>query len=205
VGARLTAPPAGVILAGGRASRLGGASKGLCVIGGTRIIDRVAAALAPSVSRIAVSANSSSAKDWIDGAEVIEDILQGGGSAAGIHAALRWANGPVVAVAWDMPFIDATAIATVANHARDGDFDAVVPAGERADTFEPLCGWYASRFADVIERHWHSGERSLHTLLRDMRVCIVPRNEFSDAGRLFFNVNSPGDLARAESLLASGA
>ena len=47
----------GVILAGGRGSRLGGVDKGLQPWRGTPLVDAVLARLAPQVDAIAISAN----------------------------------------------------------------------------------------------------------------------------------------------------
>jgi len=53
----------GAIIAGGRAARFGGALKGLELVGGTRIIDRVAAALRESCDELIVVANDPAATE----------------------------------------------------------------------------------------------------------------------------------------------
>jgi molybdopterin-guanine dinucleotide biosynthesis protein A len=131
----------------------------------------------------------------------VHDELQGGGAAAGIHAALRHYSRPVLVAAWDMPFITADVLAFIASRARD-DADAVVVEGSRPETVETMCAWYAPRCANVIERRWDAG-RSLQEIVRDINAVIIPRAEIGrmgDPDRIFFNVNTPDDLARARAL-----
>ena len=200
VGARLTELTgiSGAILAGGRATRLGGVAKGLLDVGGRRMLDRVANALAPLVDSLIIVANSPDAPAWLPGVRVVRDVLDGGGSAAGVHAALRATGQPTVVVAWDLPFVTTALLRMIADAAGPRS-DAAVPAGRAPGEFEPLCAWYAPRCADQIESEWAAGDRSLHGLLRRVATIVVPTErlvQLGSAERLFFNVNSDDDLAR---------
>src|SRR5688500_15643830 len=95
----------GAILAGGRSTRYGGAPKGLERVNGRRIIDRVRDALEPVVDDLLLIANDPDGPAWLPGVRCESDILRDVGSVAGIHAALVHARGPVIIVAWDMPFV----------------------------------------------------------------------------------------------------
>lgn len=200
LGAGLSGAPAGAILGGGRATRLGGIAKGLLEIGGRRMVDRVADALAPVTSELLLVSDHPGAPGWLPGARVVHDALSGGGSAAGVHAALVAAGGPVIVVAWDLPFVDTCTVAELLRNGDESVVDAVVPAGASGDSFEPLCGWYAPRCADVIAQAWETGDRSLHGVLRRVRTRVVPAARFAPcggAGRLFLNVNTADDLEQA--------
>jgi molybdopterin-guanine dinucleotide biosynthesis protein A len=203
LGARLSGAPAGAILGGGRATRLGGVAKGLLEVGGRRMIDRVADALAPVTSELLLVTGDPDAAGWLPGARVVRDVLPGGGSAAGIHAALVAAGGPVIVTAWDLPFVDARVIAELLRESDGPTVDAVVPAGATDGTFEPLCGWYAPACADAIAHAWETGDRSLHGVLRRVRTRVVPADCFvawGGSNRLFFNVNTADDLSRARGI-----
>jgi molybdopterin-guanine dinucleotide biosynthesis protein A len=205
VGAGLSKRLTGVILAGGRGARLGGVAKGLLEVGGRRMIDRVAAALEPAVDEVLLSANAADAASWLADVRVVPDALAGGGSAAGIHAAIRASTGPVFVVGWDLPFITERLIRTLVAAAagREGEIDAVVAAGPRGGMVEPLCGWYGPACREQIEGGWASGDRSIHGLLSRVRTIIVPLDvvaSIGPPGRLFFNVNSPDDLATARAM-----
>src|SRR5450759_1437842 len=65
----MTATPrcVGVILAGGGARRLGGQPKGLLLVEGARIIDRVATALREASDDLLLVANDPSASEWLPG------------------------------------------------------------------------------------------------------------------------------------------
>lgn len=198
----------GAILTGGSATRLDGAAKGLLEVGGHRIIDRVAATLAPLVDETVIVSRKYGPA-WITGTRVITDVLTGGGSAAGLHAALRAVQGPVLVVAWDMPFLSSGLLSLIVGKSRRGEdgttsgFDIVVPAGAEVGELEPLCAWYAPSCAAAIEREWDSGDRSLHGLCGRLRTLVVPREEILACGapeRLFFNVNSSADLSTARAM-----
>jgi molybdopterin-guanine dinucleotide biosynthesis protein A len=192
--------PAGAILAGGRATRLGGVRKGLLEVGGQRMIDRVAAALAPVTSELLIVSDAEDAGEWLPGARPVRDVLRGGGSAAGVHAALTAAGGPVIVVAWDLPFVVPEVCAILGGAGDEAVADAVVPAGAAEGSLEPLCAWYAPGCAPVIEQMWVAGDRSLHRMLSRVRTSVLGREHFSGIGggaELFLNVNTAQELERA--------
>ena len=64
----------GVILAGGRATRMGGEDKGLVSIGGIALYQHVLARLRPQVASVAISANRNQARYQASGLPVIGDL-----------------------------------------------------------------------------------------------------------------------------------
>jgi len=100
----------GVILAGGGASRFGGAPKGLELVDGRRIIDRVASALRQVADDLLLIANAEGAETWLPGVRTARDVRVGCGALGGVHAALAAAGSDVLLVAWDMPFVTAAVI-----------------------------------------------------------------------------------------------
>src|SRR3569623_651295 len=98
---------AAAILAGGRATRLGGALKPLLVVGGRRILERQQAVLRPQIDQIDLVTNDPTPFAAID-LPLIPDREAGKGPLAGIDAALAHfgpAN-PVVCLAGDLPFLN---------------------------------------------------------------------------------------------------
>src|SRR5579871_3471394 len=124
----------GAIIAGGRATRFGGAAKGLELVGGIRMIDRVAAALRESCGELIVVANDPAAAGWIPGARVIADVRPGFGALGGVHAALqKAASAPgasraaaVTVVAWDSPFIPGALLRALREAGEAAGADAAV-------------------------------------------------------------------------------
>ena len=99
----------GVILAGGRATRMGGGDKGLLPLGEARLLDHVVGRLAPQVAALALNANGDGARFAAYGLPVVPDSLAGfPGPLAGVLAGLDWAaeRGAelVVTAAADTPF-----------------------------------------------------------------------------------------------------
>lgn len=191
----------GAILAGGAASRFGGEPKGLASVGGTRIIDRVAAALKTVADEIVIVANVPEASSWIPGVPVARDVLDGRGTLIGIDAALAWADGPVIVAGWDMPFITPALLSRLRTEGEAANAPAVV---EGTRGLEGACAYYTPACRPVIAGLVARGEFRLRALFGAMPASRrIHASEIADIGDpdvLFFNVNSPSDLARAESI-----
>lgn len=192
-------PCAGVILAGGAASRYGGLPKGLERVGGVRIIDRVAGALGGVTDDLWLIANDPAAEAWLPGARRGADLVPNAGGLGGIHAALSHAGCAVLVVAWDMPFVPGDLLARL-RVLGDGADIAVPESGSRRGV-EPLCAYYAPSCLPAIERSLDAGDRRVVGFHGQLRVARLPAGAvaaYGDPDILFMNVNTPDDLARAE-------
>jgi molybdenum cofactor guanylyltransferase len=197
----------GAILAGGQATRYGGLPKGLELVRGVRIIDRVRAALEPVTDDLLLVANDPRAPEWLPGVRCEADVLRDVGSVAGIHAALSHAGGPTLVVAWDMPFVPTGLLRALRDGGRDAD--AVVPESDSRRGLEPLCAYYAPACAAAIERRIAVGDRRVIAFYDDVRLSRIPAAEvarFGDPALLFMNVNTPEErvLAEAHATTANG-
>lgn len=198
----------GAVLAGGRATRFGGAPKGLETVGGRRILDAAAGALAAAADELLLVANAPDAARWLDGARVVRDVVPGAGSLGGLHAALAHAAPhDVLVVAWDMPFVPSTLLRALRARGEAEGARAVLPRGvARADGLpggEPLCAWYAAACLTSAARLLEAGERRAAALAAAERAVLLDPAPFGDPARLFANVNTPGELARARELAES--
>ena len=194
----LTGVITGVILAGGGATRFGGAPKGVALVGGIRIIDRVADALRAVCDDLLVIANTPYAASWLPGVRVASDLLPHCGSLGGLHAALAHAGGPVLVVAWDMPFVPAALLGALRARGLAGA-PAVVPASDSGP--EPLCAYYAPECRVVAERLLTGGERRARALAAAVGAEVLPIADvtrYGDPARIFRNVNTPYDLSAAQ-------
>jgi molybdopterin-guanine dinucleotide biosynthesis protein A len=190
----------GVILAGGRATRYGGLPKGLERVGGERIIDRAAESLRAVTERLILIANSDDAAAWLPGVRHEVDVIQNAGSLGGIHAALSHAGTDVVILAWDMPFVPGPLLRRFVELAPAAD--AVVPESESKRGLEPLCAFYSARCLSAIERRLTAGDRRVVSFFDDVRVARLPFEEvqrYGDPSIMFMNVNTPDELALANS------
>lgn len=195
----------GVILAGGRATRYGGTAKGLERVAGRRIIDRVADALRAVCDDLLLVANDPDASSWLPGVRCAPDVLPGLGSLGGIHAALAHARGPVLVVAWDMPFVTAPLLADLRALGTAPGVDAAVPESDSKRGVEPMCAYYGAACLAPIERRLAEGDRRVIAFYGDVRVALLGVEAVArhgDPARLFMNVNTPDDLALAEARFA---
>lgn len=192
-------PCTGVILAGGAASRYGGAPKGLERVAGRRIIDRVAAALGAVTDDLLLVANATEAAEWLPGVRVGVDIVPNAGGLGGIHAALHHARSAVLVVAWDMPFVPPALLARL--RALGDQADVAVPESDSRRGVEPLCAFYGPGCLPAIERAIARDDLRVVGFHDEVRVARLPAaivSEFGDPAQLFLNVNTPEDLALAE-------
>ncbi|MBC7894935.1 MAG: molybdenum cofactor guanylyltransferase [Cytophagaceae bacterium] len=189
----------GVILAGGRASRFGGSPKGLGVVGGHRVIDRVAGALRGACDDLLLIANDPSASTWLPGVAVHADLRPGHGAMGGLHAALHHAGTSVLVVAWDMPWVPGALLQRLRSLGTGAD--AALPWSPGPRGIEPLCAWYAHACLPAVTRRLDAGEREMVGLYSDVRTRILPEADvraFGDPAHLFLNINTPEELARAD-------
>ena len=193
----------GAILAGGASRRFAGRPKGLEEVGGVRLIEYVARALRAVVPEIILVSNAPDATQWLSEARVCRDVrtAEGRSSLIGIHAALVHAGGPVLVVAWDMPFVSPELLRLILDRAQTARY-AVLPESDRG--LEPCCAWYGPAALPTIDAMLDVKELRLERLADRLPACDrVTRADVAavgDPARLFFNVNTAGDLARAESM-----
>jgi molybdopterin-guanine dinucleotide biosynthesis protein A len=192
----------GAVLAGGGATRFGGRPKGLEVVGGERILDRLVSVFEQALgSPPLLVANAPDAATWRPDLRVVPDVRAGLGSLGGIYTAVLEAPAPVVCVAWDMPFVTAEllrALATGLEH-----FDAFLPESENRRGIEPLCAAYAPTCAGAIAARLDAGDLraiGFHQAIRVGRLPLEAVRRLGDPVRLFFNVNTADDLAKADAL-----
>ena len=83
----------GIVLAGGKSSRMGGGDKALLPLGGRPLLAHVVARLRPQVAEIVLNANDDPGRFAAFGLPLVADRLAGQmGPLAGIHAGLAWAK-----------------------------------------------------------------------------------------------------------------
>ena len=188
------APVAGVVLAGGRASRMGGRDKAFAAVDGEPIAVRAVRVFRELFPQVLISTNRPERFQGL-GVETVADRFPGRGPLAGIHAALLASRYPHVFVAaCDMPGLDPDVIRFLL--ARVGRADAVVPCWE--GDIEPLHAVYAASALPDIEASLRAGRNAVRDVLRSLRVDYVSEAEMRmvrGAARSLTNVNTPEELA----------
>lgn len=200
---------AGIILAGGLSSRMGGGDKSLLSLGGRSILDRITARLTPQVGPLALNANGDPARFQDFPHAILADTVTGfPGPLAGILTGLEWAStqteAPMIAtVAADTPFFPENLVPSLAAAAGERDDTIVVAlsSGREHPTFAlwPIALREPLRHFLVVE-----GNRRVLSFIQRYRFVVVdfPLQPLC-AGTLdpFFNINTPADLVEAERIL----
>jgi molybdopterin-guanine dinucleotide biosynthesis protein A len=190
------------IVAGGRATRLGGANKAALDIGGARIIDRQIAALGQVTDSILIVA--ADARPYEDlGVPVVPDIIAGKGALGGIYTAIVSAPGDrTLVVACDLPFLPPALLRRLTSAS---SADVVIPRGQRG--YEPLCAVYAKSCAAPIRARIERGDLKASILPQGVRIEEIGPEAlatYDPDGLLFVNVNTPHDYERAKGLIELG-
>ncbi|WP_265502086.1 molybdenum cofactor guanylyltransferase MobA [Paracoccus beibuensis] len=195
-----------MILAGGRATRMGGGDKPLLMLAGRPILAHVLDRLAPQVDGLALNANGDPDRFAGFGLPVRPDSRPGHpGPLAGILAALDWAQergaASVVTVAGDTPFLPMDLVSGLLG-ARGPLGLAVAASMDAAHGLRdhPTCGLWPVALRDELAATLDRDERRVRAFARrhqpgTARWDNVPIDPFT-------NINTPADLALAEAHLA---
>lgn len=193
-------PIAALILAGGQARRMGGADKALLRLAGQPLIAHVLARLRPQVGTIALSANGDPERFSMFGLPVLPDTLTTQGPLAGILAGLEWAGtqgfDAIVTAPVDTPFLPADLVSRLCAASRGASHPAVAVSQGR---LHPTVALWPVPMLPVLQTVLAAGERRLRMPLREA-VPVV----FAGARDPFKNLNTPDDLAEAETVLRAG-
>ncbi|MEB8387953.1 molybdenum cofactor guanylyltransferase MobA [Rhodobacteraceae bacterium KMM 6894] len=195
--------PVAIILAGGRATRMGGGDKGLLPLGDGTLLDQVLARLEPQVADVALNANGDPARFARFGLPVMADSIDGFvGPLAGVLAGLDWAAeqgaDAVVSVAADTPFFPCDLVPRLVLAAEG--MTAPLVLARTPDGRQPTFGLWPVALRHDLRAALQDGLRKvvMWTDRHDGRTAL-----FDDAGAPFFNVNTPEDLTHAQSLWES--
>lgn len=186
---------AGIILAGGRNSRMGGIDKAFLRVDGHTVFERTLGTLRRCFEQVVVVSNNPEKYLGYE-VEVTSDELRGLGPLGGLHAGLGRVRTPFAFVtACDMPFLRPEPIRFLVSRL-DGR-DAVVPCWH--GDIEPLHAVYASGLRPRIATAVAEGARAIRDFLPRLDVDYVPESEMrhvSGAEESFRNVNTPEEAAR---------
>ena len=181
----------GLILAGGRGQRMGGADKGWVVYEGRPLITSVVERLAPQVTALLISANRN-VERYAALATVVEDDTSatGGtpfsGPLIGVLSGLRRSRTEWMAIApCDAPHLPLDLVERL-NRAASGA--AASAACARVNTrLQPVFAVVRTDLLDHLTRTVAAGERAMHRWLESVGVVPV---DFDEA-EAFTNINSP--------------
>ncbi|WP_246194811.1 molybdenum cofactor guanylyltransferase MobA [Allochromatium palmeri] len=183
----------GVVLAGGRARRLGGVDKGLMQVGGQPLIAWTLAALAPQVGTLLVNANRHLEQYAAFGYPVVADSMPDyQGPLAGFLAGMRAARTDwILTLPCDGPRPPSDLAARLISALIEQDAElAVATDGRRQQSIHALM---PVALADDLERFLVQGGRRVEDWQRSHRLALA---DFSDQPEAFGNLNTPDAFQR---------
>lgn len=200
---------AGIVLAGGRSSRMG-RDKSALPWGGSSLLGHVSAVLRCALDGpvVVVRAPGQELPGLPDGVEVHEDETPDLGPVQGLATgllAVRDRAGLAYVAATDLPFLHESVVRrTMAVLCARPDVDVVTPVVDGYPQL--LAAAYRTHVADAVRDALLSGERRLGAVVSRLRVDYLPAADLlADEAvaaadpelRSFVNLNQPEEYARA--------
>ena len=188
----------GLLLAGGRGTRMGHVDKGLQPFGGSTMAAQVLARLAPQVATLAINANRNLDTYAAFGLPVWPDDTPGyAGPLAGLEAGLRRCSTPYLLTApCDSPFLPADLAARLYEGLQAADADLAVAVTEENGLRQPhpvFC-LLKTGLAPVLSDYLAAGGRRMDGWYPRIKVAEVL---FEDADA-FRNINTLDELTRLD-------
>ncbi|WP_455206413.1 molybdenum cofactor guanylyltransferase MobA [Kaarinaea lacus] len=188
-----------VILAGGRAQRMGGQDKGLLPLQGKPMIEYIIDALRPQVGHILINANRNLERYQQYGYPVVPDILgEYFGPLVGMASGIQTAKTEyVVTVPCDSPLLPRNLVSILYNSLQQDNAElAVAHDGER---MQPVFALLRCELLPDLLNYLESGGRKIDTWYAQHQTALADFSESTDA---FMNINSPNDKSAIEKHLS---
>jgi molybdenum cofactor guanylyltransferase len=198
---------AGILLAGGRATRMGGGDKGFKTLGGVAILERVIATLRPQCDALLINANGDPVRFAGFCLPVVPDDIDGfAGPLAGILAGLDFVARQLpeisyaLSVATDTPFLPGDLVDRL--HAVRNAESADLAFASSAGSIHHVIGlWPVGIAAELRHALIDEDIRAVQRFTGRYKCAYAewPAAPFDP----FFNANEPADLLEAEKISAS--
>jgi molybdopterin-guanine dinucleotide biosynthesis protein A len=187
----------GLVLCGGRSSRMG-RPKAWLPVGGETMLQRVVRILSGTVSPVVVvAAPGQDIPELPADVRIVRDVVEGCGPLAGLAAGLAALGDEVEAVylsACDVPLLTPAFVRRVVDSL--SDFPAAVP---EIDGFpHPLAAVYRTSVLALVRDRLSRGEFALHPLFDAVPTRRIRAGEFADVDpelQSLRNVNTPEEYA----------
>lgn len=187
-----------LILAGGRATRMGGIDKGLAQLAGKSMVEHVLERVKPQVDQVLLNANRNLEKYSALGATVVEDSLEDfQGPLAGMLSGLQHCTTPLMITApCDSPLPPLDYVARMLQALENENADlAVATDGKR---LQPVFCLMRLALAPSMQAFLEAGDRKIDLWFNQHQMVRV---SFEDQPQAFANINSPEELLSIEKLL----
>jgi molybdopterin-guanine dinucleotide biosynthesis protein A len=188
----------GVILAGGKNSRLPGKRKAFQKVGNSMILENISAMFASLFKEIIIVVNEPGEFADLD-MSIVTDIIPSKCALAGLHAGLFYASFPYAYVtACDTPFVNQLVVEHIVGQIEPG-YDVIVPRTD--DGLEALSAVYSKDCIPLIEDNLEKNIFMIKKFFRKKKVKEIPVEQLKKIDpqmQFIFNVNTPEDLKKAQ-------
>jgi molybdenum cofactor guanylyltransferase len=193
----------GVVLAGGRGSRMGGADKGLQNFNGMPLALHTLMRLAPQVGHAMINANRNLAAYESFGVPVWPDVLADyAGPLAGFLTALERCETPWLAtVPCDTPLFPPDLVSRLAAAAQQQEAEIAMAAAREEDgqvRTQPVFCMLRVELLESLVRFTHGGGRKIDAWTAQHKTAVVTFDQAGDDPRAFFNANTLAELHQLE-------
>lgn len=192
----------GLVLAGGRGSRMGGADKGLQNFNGMPLALHTLLRLQPQVGAMMVNANRNLSAYESFGAPVWPDGLADyAGPLAGFLTGIeRCETSWLVTVPCDTPLFPADLVARLAEAAGREGAEIAMAAGLEDGQLrtQPVFCLLRTDLLESLVRFTHGGGRKIDAWTAQHKTVTVPFDAPGDDPRAFFNANTLAELHQLE-------
>ncbi len=182
----------GVILAGGRATRMGGQDKGLLTHNGVTLVEQVIATLRPQVGQLLISANRNMKQyAQLGNCPVLVDIYgHYDGPLAGMATALSSVKTDyIVFVPCDSPQLSPELVKRLYNALIENN--AEVSVADDGKRIHPVFSLFKRNLVTDLLAFLEKGERGIHRFLVQQNLA---KANFADLAETFLNINTPEEL-----------
>ncbi len=193
----------GVILAGGRGSRMGGVDKGLQNFRGMPLALHTLMRLGPQVGEVLINANRNLSAYESFGAEVWPDALADyAGPLAGFLTGLEHCETPyLVTTPCDTPLFPPDLVARLGAALLAQDAEIAMASAREEDgqlRTQPVFCLLKRELLESLVTFTHAGGRKIDAWTAKHRTAIVTFDQPGDDPSAFFNANTLAELHRLE-------
>lgn len=182
----------GIILAGGKSSRMG-RNKAMLMLQGKYLYRHVLETMQKVVPHILISSNAALAPD--ETCKIIPDLFPEKGPMGGLYSVMQASDSEVFLVlSCDTPFVPATLLKQLLETPCT---QALVPVYKQA--LFPFPGVYKRSILPMLSQHLENDDLKMKLFLKNIRAqeYVIEEGIFAKEQTMFTNINTPEDYTQA--------
>jgi molybdopterin-guanine dinucleotide biosynthesis protein A len=192
----------GIILAGGRNSRMNGVDKAQLVVDSLPLIERKIELLQGLFAEVLIVCNRRRQYDYSQ-VKIVFDQQEGCGPLMGLYSGLKASSREINFVtACDMPFVNEQLVRLLIETSQNCGVAAPVVNGY----WEPMMAAYNKSILPVIQKCLDDNRRKMVSFFDQVQVREITEAQvktFDPELLSFFNVNTPEQLEQAKEIIAA--